>query len=277
MFDCSGTVDTLDRLHAPLVRAHRLLTDAATQSAHLQHDVHTTLRAALRHQAVALVGLGGLTPLSVEMGRTEQVARAWCEREVGAARGAAAAQARVVGFLRAQVGVADRRVAEQSALLESCVFQHIGTVHEMSNRFYTLQDQYNGLQRREAPGPADAGVVSGLREMVGDLKTSLTDSKRQLVEVVEREGLGRAEVVSALSEARAARAEAVRWEAQVGAVRAQAGREAEAHRAALGAEQERRREAERDCAVMEARLQAALAAMSATGMNAPLSQQHKTE
>ena len=60
-------------------------------------------------------------------------------------------------ILRAQVGMAERKVSEQAALLQSCVFQHIGTVHDMSNRFYNLENQYNVLRTRETT--ANAGTI----------------------------------------------------------------------------------------------------------------------
>ena len=104
-----------------------------------------------------MVGLGALQALADEVVRVDTARAELCAQQVIEARNVASAYASNNTILRAQVGMAERKVSEQAALLQSCVFQHIGTVHDMSNRFYNLESQYNVLRTRETT--ASTGAV----------------------------------------------------------------------------------------------------------------------
>ena len=105
----------------------------------------------------AMVGLGALQALAEEIVCVDMARAEMSIQQVIEARNVASKYASNNTILRAQVGMAERKVSEQAALLQSCVFQHIGTVHDMSNRFYNLENQYNVLRTRETT--ATAGTV----------------------------------------------------------------------------------------------------------------------
>ena len=119
---------------------------------HLIKSIHLVFA----HINQALVGLSALQALADEVVRVDITREEMSRQQVMEARNIASEYASNNTILRAQVGMAERKVSEQAALLQSCVFQHIGTVHDMSNRFYNLENQYNVLRTRETT--ANAGI-----------------------------------------------------------------------------------------------------------------------
>ena len=131
-------------------------------------SIHTSFNEWLYHETIpiplslslsmqAMVGLGALQALAEEIVCVDMARAEMSLQQVIEARNVASKYASNNTILRAQVGMAERKVSEQAALLQSCVFQHIGTVHDMSNRFYNLENQYNVLRTRETT--ATAGTV----------------------------------------------------------------------------------------------------------------------
>lgn len=62
-----------------------------------------------------------------------------CNEAVRAVREDAIAAHTAISTHQSRWAIAEQKATEQSNLLQACTYQNIGTVHDMSNRFYELQ------------------------------------------------------------------------------------------------------------------------------------------
>ena len=105
-------------------------------------------------------------------------------------------------------------------------------------------------------------MVQSLRDGLKDMKNMLNETTKQVREAEEKNKMAAAEVTSVLSQTQANRTETMELKKQIELMQQQAEQDKKQYRMQLKMEEERRKEAERDRAAMESRLQAALSALN---------------
>ena len=105
-------------------------------------------------------------------------------------------------------------------------------------------------------------LVQGLRDGLKEMKTLLNETTRQVREAEEKNKMAAAEVASVFSQTQANRNETMELKQRIENMEKQREEDQKHFRMQLKMEEERRKEAERDRAAMESRLQAALSVLN---------------